>query len=272
MKRTLGLALIALLSVAPACQQKKEDVNLPEQIATKLEAADNLLRNMEHDLAAESYQWVLDNDPSNAKAHLGLGRVDFEKKNFDKAIPHLEKAAELAADDAQAHGWLGRAQAKTAKWAEAAASAAKAAELDEDHADAWNYDRGIALRESGSLEESEKVLREVSELNPRFKYVYRELAETIYRQKRLDDGLRMFMKAQSAWKGDQMSFIGAAKIYEEQGQVSKALDQYSQYIQQDCCSDYSTNEIAPKVKALKEKENAGITQEPPAGEAPPADG
>ena len=64
------------------------------------------------------------------------------------------------------------------------------------------------------------------------------------------------MKAQTQWAGDQDAFLGASQVYEAQGEISKAIDQLSQYIQQDCCSTYSKDHAQPKLKELKELENA----------------
>ena len=62
--------------------------------------------------------------------------------------------------------------------------------------------------------------------------------------------LRTFMKAQTQWQGDQDSYAGAARVYEAKGDVSKSIDQWSAYLQQDCCSTYSKDVAQPKLAEL----------------------
>lgn len=254
MKRVLGLALAAIL-IVPACKTKEVDVNLPEQIAAKLKESDSNLRNHKTDEAANGYKWVLDNDPGNVAALTGLGRVELEREDFAAAVDPLEKAVAANGEDADARAALGRAFTGTKDWAKAAEHLGKAWELDHD-TEQFGLEYGIALRETGELEQAKGVLTEVGEINPKIKHVFRELGETQLAAKEYDTALRTFMKAQTQWAGDQDSYAGAATVYEAQGEVTKSIDQWSQYIQQDCCSTYSKEVAQPKLKELKEKENA----------------
>lgn len=254
MKRVLGLALAAIL-IVPACKPKEVDVNLPEQIAAKLAESDSNLRNHKTDEAAAGYEWVLENDPSNVAALTGLGKVELEREDFAAAVVPLEKAVAQTGDDAEARATLGRAFAGAKDWAKAAEHLGKAWELDHD-TEQFGLEYGIALRETGDLEQAKAVLTEVGEINPKIKHVFRELGETQLAAKEYDTALRTFMKAQTQWAGDQDAYAGAAMVYEAQGEVPKAVDQWSQYIQQDCCSTYSKDVAQPKLAALKLQENA----------------
>ena len=253
MKRITTLALVSLLLLA--CKPEKEDPNLPELIKTRLKESDAKLRENREDEAAEGYKWVLENDPANVAALTGLGKVELARENFEAAIGPLEKAVAANAEDASAQATLGRAYVGAKQWPKAAESLGKAWELDQD-TEQYALEYGVALRESGDLAKAEEILVEVAELNPKIKHVYRELGKTHQKAGDLDKALRTFMKAQSAWAGDQDSYAGAAQVYEAKGEVSKALDQWSAYIQQDCCSTYSKEVAQPKLAELKAKENA----------------
>ncbi|PRQ07938.1 tetratricopeptide repeat protein [Enhygromyxa salina] len=263
MKRAFGLALAAIL-ILPACKPKEVDPNLPEQIAAKLAESDSNLRNNKTDEAAEGYQWVLDNEPANVAALTGLGRVELDRGNFAAAVDPLEKAVAQNGDDAEARAALGRAYSGAENWPKAAEHLGKAWELDHD-TEQFGLEYGVALRESGELEQAKAVLTEVGEINPKIKHVFRELGETQLAAKEYDTALRTFMKAQTNWPGDQDSYAGAAMVYEAQGEITKSVDQWSQYIQQDCCSTYSKDVAQPKLAELKAKENA-------AGVEPPTEG
>jgi len=59
--------------------------------------------------AIEVYSQVVSLDPNNAEAHRGLGLDYLYLELFDKAIPHLQKWADLCPDDPNALFFLGRA-------------------------------------------------------------------------------------------------------------------------------------------------------------------
>jgi tetratricopeptide (TPR) repeat protein len=274
MKRALLLAL-ALVLTAPACQPEEDPSKLAEAIKSRLAESDANLRNHKEDEAAEGYKWVLSQEPNNVAALTGLGKVELSRKDFKAAIDPLEKAVAQDGSVAETRASLGRAYAGVADWAKAAEHLGKAWELDQD-TEQFGLEYGVALREVGKFDEASTVLEEVAEINPKIQYVYRELGKVQYAQKDLDKALRTFMKAQTQWAGDQDSYAGAAMVYEEQGDIPKSIDQWSSYIQQDCCSVYSKEVAQPKLAELKAKENAaaaggaGVEAPAPAegGEAP----
>jgi tetratricopeptide (TPR) repeat protein len=273
MKRAQSLAL-ALVLFAPACQPEKEPTDLAGAIQAKLAESDASLRNHKSDEAAAGYKWVLSQEPDNVAALTGLGNVELERKAYEAAIEPLEQAIAKDGNVANTHASLGRAYTGMANWAKAAEQLGKAWELDKD-TEQYGLEYGVALREIGKLDEAVAVLEEVAELNPKIKYVYRELGKVQFAKAELDKALRTFMKAQSSWAGDQDAYAGAAMVYEAQGQISKSIDQWSQYIQQDCCSVYSKDVAQPKLAELKAKENAaaaGGAETPPADGETPADG
>jgi tetratricopeptide (TPR) repeat protein len=268
-KRVLGLALAAVL-ILPACKPKKEEGDLAEQIAAKLAESDANLRNHKSDEAAEGYKWVLEQEPDNVAALTGLGKVELEREDYAAAIDPLAKAVAQNGEDALAQANLGRAYAGTKDWAKAAEHLGKAWELDKD-TEQYGLEYGVALREIKKLDEAATVLEEVADINPKIKYVYRELGKVQFDAEELDKALRTFMKAQSQWAGDQDSYAGAAMVYEAKGDVTKAIDQWSAYIQQDCCSTYSKDVAQPKLAELKEKENAALEAKTEGGEEAPAE-
>jgi tetratricopeptide (TPR) repeat protein len=253
-KRILGICVAALL-LLPACDPKAKTVDVEAEIARNLGEGDSNLRNNKTAEAKANYEAVLVHDANNAAALTGLGRVALENGEPAAAIEPLSKA--IAADPKYAlgHASLGRAYAQTSDWTKAADHLGQAWELDKD-TEQYGLEYGVALREAKQLDKAAEVLLEVAELNPKIKYVYRELGKTQYDAGDLDKSLRTFMKAQTQWAGDQDSFAGAAMVYEAQGEISKSIDQWSQYIQQDCCSSYSKEVAQPKLAELKERENA----------------
>ena len=269
MKRPLLAASLAALLVLPAaCQPKEKEENLPELIKSKLAESDASLRNHKSDEAAEGYKWVLEKEPGNVAALTGLGKVELEREDYAAAIDPLTKAVAANGEDADARVSLGRAHVGNGgDYASAVEHLGKAWELDKEQ-EQYGMEYGVALRETGKYDEARAVLEEVAEMNPKLKYVYRELGKTEQAAGDLDKALRTFMKAQTQWAGDQDAFLGASQVYEAKGEIPKAVDQLAQYIQQDCCSTYSKEHAQPKLKELKELENAA----PMDGGDAPADG
>ncbi|MFO7565463.1 MAG: tetratricopeptide repeat protein [Enhygromyxa sp.] len=254
MKRVLGICVAALL-ILPACEPKQKEVDVPAEIARNLAEGDSNLRNNKTAEAKTNYEVVLGYDANNAAALTGLGRIALDAGDPAGAIEPLAKAVAADPQYALGHASLGRAYAGTKDWAKAAEHLGKAWELEQD-TEQYGLEYGVALREAKQLDKAAEVLKEVAEINPKLKYVYRELGKVQYDAGELDKSLRTFMKAQTQWAGDQDAFAGAAMVYEAQGEIGKSIDQWSQYIQQDCCSTYSKEVAQPKLAELKEKENA----------------
>src|SRR5688572_9538470 len=80
MRRALTVVL-SLLSVA-ACQKGEENIR----------KAHVFFKSGDLDSAGKHYRAAADADPNNAAAWEGLGNVAFERREYDGAIAHYEKA------------------------------------------------------------------------------------------------------------------------------------------------------------------------------------
>lgn len=260
MKRAATWTLVALLALpAVACKDEQPSAELEDKIERRLAEAATNLANDKVDEAEQAYRWVLEQKQDHAPALTGLAKVALARDDFAAAIEPATQAVAKAGDDAEAQATLGRAYAGSEQWAKAAEHLGAAWKADgEQEQLALEY--GVALRESGDLEAAKQVLAEAAELNPKLRYVYRELARVHLAAEELDAALTTFMKAQSAWAGDQDAFAGAAMVYEAKGDIPKAIDQWSAYIQQDCCSTYSKEVAQPKLAELKAAENAAAAE------------
>lgn len=271
MKRVLGLALLAVLTLS-ACPAEKPPEDVAALIERNLADGDSLLINSKLDEAEAKFKAVLEHDASNVGALTGLGRIELARENPAGAIELLKQAVAAKADDALAQASLGRALAATKDWAGAAEHLGKAWTINKDE-DQYGLEYGVALRENKQFDEAIATFGEVAENNPKIKYVYRELAHAHKEAGDLDKALRTYMKAQSAWAGDQDAYAGAATVYEAQGKIGKSIDQWAKYIQQDCCSSYSKEVAQVKLAELKAKENAAeLVPTPPAPEPAPTEG
>ena len=243
------------------------EAELEKLISDKNEEGAAQLAAGKEDFAERSFQWVLDKQPDDPRANAGMARVLIDRQDFAAAETFARKALAKAPDDDKAHGTLGTIYAKTDRHAEAAATFAKAWELAPDDA-RHGLAQGQALNAAKQYADAEVVLTKVSEDDPEIQYVWTDLGDALRGQDKTKDALRKYMKAQNTHQSDKGAYAGAAFVYESQGDVSKALNQWSAYIQRDCCSTYSNDVAKPKLEELKAKENA-----PGAEDAPkPAEG
>lgn len=247
-------ALLAALLVAPACNSGDKELT-PEEAAAKLksdlENAAALVRNNKLKEAETLYMRILEKDsPGHADALSGMGKVRFEQKKYDEAERYLADAVAKKTDDAKLHFTLGQVRQMADKHAEAATAYGKAFELSPEDSD-YGLSYGRMLKKTGKFADAEPVLRKVAEIDPKAQFVYSELGDVLREQKKLDESLRTYMKAQSTYPSDKMAFAGAALVYEAQGDNRHALDEWSTYIRMDCCSEFSKTVAQKKVETLE---------------------
>jgi tetratricopeptide (TPR) repeat protein len=94
------------------------------------------------DEARQAYHQVLDLDPTNAEAHVNVGRLYHQAKDYPRAQVHYKAAIEQAPEDAVAHFNLGVLFEDLGRRADAVASYRRAIAHDSEFADA-HYNLGL---------------------------------------------------------------------------------------------------------------------------------
>lgn len=246
-------AVIAALLLLPGCDRDKDEPTA-EEIAAKrasdLEDAAALLRNHKEGEAERIYERILKDDPENATAIGGLGRVRVEQKKYDEAEALLLKATAKTSDDPILFAALGEARQLAGKHAEAAEAYGKALAIEPDNSSFGLY-YGRELNLAEKFAEAEKVLREVKKEDPKAPSVNTLLGDALRGQQKLDEALAAYMDAQNINRSDKKAHAGAAFVFEAKGDNKNALDEWGRYIQQDCCSDFSYNVAQKKMESLK---------------------
>lgn len=245
-------ALLAALLLVPACDNGKKEPT-PEEIAAKLasdlEDAAAHLRNHKEADAEKIYERILEDDAENATAIGGLGRVRLEQKRYDDAEALLVRATAKTSDDPVLFAALGEARQLTGKHAEAAEAYGKAVEIAPDNS-SYGLFYGRELNKAEQFAKAEEVLRKVEKDDPKAPSVNTLLGDALRGQDKLDEALRTYMKAQNVNRSDKGAHAGAAFIYETKGDNKHALDEWSSYIRQDCCSDFSKSVAHKKIETL----------------------
>lgn len=257
MKR-LVTAWVALSLLLPAACNKDKELD-PAQVEARrksnLEEAAARLRNNKVQDAERFYSMVLEEHPEDPEAMAGLGIVRYHQKQYEEAESLLTKAVAKEAGIAQHHAVLAEMYAINDRTKEAVAAYAKAFELEPDNS-TYGLALGRELVEAEEYAKAEEILRQVADLDPRAidpngVGVHTALGDALRGQDKLDDALRTYMKAQTTYGSDKMAFAGAAFVYEAQEEIKHALDQWSAYIQRDCCSDYSRTVAQKKIMELE---------------------
>jgi tetratricopeptide (TPR) repeat protein len=112
----LGIALASLEKREEARAQFQESVELqPGQTESYLQLGRICLDAGELDCAAADFDRVLHRDPRHAEALAGMGRVEFQRKDYGKAIELLQQSIVLGPANRQAHYYLGLAYARVGR-------------------------------------------------------------------------------------------------------------------------------------------------------------
>ncbi len=251
-----SLVLVTALAAA-ACDDKKEvdPAERQAQLMSQLDNAETRLRNNKLADAEQITQRVLNELPGDARALLVMGKLRFQQTNLEEAEAYLDKSIAAKGDDAEAHFMRGQVLKHGERWAESAESFKKAFELDRERSD-FGMQAGEMLNKAEKYAEAEALLREVADLDPQAfdennVGVHTHLADALRGQNKLDEALKMYMKAQNTWESDKMARAGAAFVYEAKNDPAGAIAEWSAYIQRDAFSEYSKTVAQKKIMELK---------------------
>ena len=250
-----SLVLVAALG-ASACDDKEVDpAERKAQLMSQLENAEVRLRNNKLADAEEIAKRVLAELPDDPRALLVMGKLRFQQANLEEAEAYLDKSIAAKADDSEAHFMRGQVLKHGERWAESAAAFSKAFELDRERSD-FGMQAGEMLNKAEKYAEAEALLREVADLDPQAfdennVGIHTHLADALRGQNKLDEALKMYMKAQNTWDSDKMARAGAAFVYEAKNDPAHAIAEWSAYIQRDAFSEYSKTVAQKKIMELK---------------------
>jgi serine/threonine-protein kinase len=115
--------------------------------------------------AIAEYRQALDLDPDNDYASWGLGSVYFNQKDYEKALPYLERAVEDVPSNAGYQHWLGACYYKLERYEEALPHFERSVEEDPNDADflaweAWCY------YQLGRYDEAYEAVSKALEIDP----------------------------------------------------------------------------------------------------------
>jgi len=175
--------------------------------------------------AEEAFKEVLNINPDNLQANIGLGLNYRLQREESKAVGFYLKAIELDPQNVQALIGLGITYRFKNKTAEAQDCFRRALELAPDNPEALMW-MGIVSRLNGNFTESEQYLLKSLQINPRNDEAYIALGMTYRLQNRLSAMEKSFLKAVEANPKNSKAYINLAQFHQRVGNFYAAEAYY----------------------------------------------
>jgi tetratricopeptide (TPR) repeat protein len=199
----VGLALLALGCVTASQQSTTPDA---ERSFREFQLAASLRDEGQTAGAIEHLRKALDLDPTNAEAHLLLGFIQMERRDYQNAEEHLSNSIKLLEKQksqgsilAEARNIYGLCLIELGRYDEAVEVLRESAsdELNAAPHLAWG-NLGLAQFHLGEYQETVKSTMEAVRIQPRFCVGYYTMARALWHLQQLKDAERALMSALEA--------------------------------------------------------------------------
>lgn len=164
-----------------------------------LNAADFYLVIKRTDKAEEMYKKVLEHNPKNGDAYLGLGQIETNKGNWEKARQYFEKALEIDPENSNVAFNIGVSFYNQEKYAEAIPYLRKTLEAEPDNKSIYEI-LGVCYVQSEKYDEGLPFLEDAVERYPDDASLWNYLA-IVYANKGMKDKAEEAMKKTKELEG-----------------------------------------------------------------------
>ncbi|MGO9464002.1 MAG: tetratricopeptide repeat-containing sulfotransferase family protein [Isosphaeraceae bacterium] len=172
--------------------------------------------------AAERYQQVLAQDPSNADALHLLGVLHHQEGNYPRAVSLIGRAVALRPNVAVYHANLAEPFRELGEFERAAGCCRAALSLQPDYPEAIG-NLGLALQGLGRLAEAVEQFRRALALRPDFATVHSNLGNALRELGQLDLALDHFRRAVEIAPHDAHARTNLGQMLLERGKADEAL-------------------------------------------------
>ncbi|AOS84420.1 hypothetical protein BIU88_09935 [Chlorobaculum limnaeum] len=157
------LILLCLAGLS-ACQNKEARINElqqevwknPENARGYLNLGKEYARQQRYDDAIQAYRRAIGLEPGLDEAYSALGAAWFDKKDFNAALPWMQKRVEIAPDDSLRQFDLGNVYFQLHRYNDAIASYQKAIDNSYSFQEAY-YSMAVCYIKLGKIEEARKI-------------------------------------------------------------------------------------------------------------------
>ncbi len=168
--------------------------------------------------------------PDEAAFFNNLGTAYTGLKRFDEALGAFARAIDLAPDNAQAHNNIGAVLRPLGRLADAAAHYAKAVELDPDGGEIWaNY--ANVLMELDRVDEAARAAEKAVTLSPEYAAGHNNLGTVRQRQGRYGDAEKHYRRALGLHGDYADAHANLAEVMKETGRAAEAMAHYDRAVE-----------------------------------------
>jgi type IV pilus assembly protein PilF len=230
------VVVFLLLVVTQACTQygSRGPTNDTDAAQYNAQLGAQYLRRGDLDQALEKLTKALDQDNSNALAHVTYAQLQFQVDKPDSANKHFKLALKLDPDEAEHRNSYGIYLCKVQSYKMAQEQFRLAAENPYYKTPEFALDNaGLCMLDANRLDDAEIYLREALRENPKFGNAYLHMSELMFRQQRLTvaeayfDRYKVYGKesSESLWLGYKIK-RGAGDDDGARNYANRLLDQF----------------------------------------------
>ncbi|HHH42017.1 MAG TPA: tetratricopeptide repeat protein [Chloroflexi bacterium] len=166
----------------------------------------------------------------SAQELLERGVALLDQGQYEEALAELEKALELAPEDANVHANLGTAYANLGRTEEAIAEWQEAIRLNPDHYLA-HYNLGVVYNDLGQTEEAIAELQEAIRVNPDYAPAHRELGLAYAEMGREEEAIAEYQEALRVDPDNVEVHVDLGISYAKQNRLDEAIAEWERALQ-----------------------------------------
>jgi len=191
------------------------------------------LKRGELDQAREKLIKALDQDDSNALAHVTYAQLQFKVKKSASADKHFKRALKLEPDEAGHRNSYGIYLCEVESYEKAQVQFKKAAENPYYKTPEFALDNaGLCMLDADRLADAENYLREALRVNPKFGNAYLHMSELMFRHERLTVAEAYFDRYKVYGQESPESLWLGFRIRNEAGDANGAIDYANRLLDQ----------------------------------------
>lgn len=178
------------------------------------------------DMAERQFSRIAEKGDASAAARFFLGRIEYSKRQYEKAITHYKRAWEISeGTHAEAMNNLGLAWKEAGIIEEAKKAYKMALEAEPDYAVAA-YNLGLLYLEEGELLPAQKSFEKSLTLNPLYSAAVYNLAVTYSRQGEDQRAIEAYQKVLQMDPSSEKARLNLALLFKKSGDTELAIEQY----------------------------------------------
>ncbi len=191
--------------------------------------------------------------PDKAMGYYLAGLIDQAEGKLEQSLSRFEEALKRAPDAVQPLTQMVKSYLALERPDDALAYLDKVLEKNPKNFVALNL-RGEVLMLKGELDDAAEAFADAIDLKPQWPLPYRNLAALRLRQEKPEEAVAVYEKGVKATDGNAAMIIGLAALYEQTGQVDKAIKLYEDVLVKERDSELAANNLAMLLADYKKDE------------------